>query len=206
MDNAKAPKLAGVIGFFDDPDALIQATEKVRDARFPSFDVFTPYPIHGLEQAQGLSRSWIPFITFIAGLTGVTCAFALQYWTSAVDWPLIVGGKPFNSWPAFVPIMFELTVLFAGLATAGGMILINGLPNIKQKAFDPALTRDRFAIVIDAPKGAKHTDYHGHPDPDEPAKPLPAGIRPFSEVDAQALLKQIGAKEVRSVYQEGWFS
>ena len=68
-----------------------------------------------------------------------------------MDWPLIVGGKPFNSWPAFVPIMFELTVLFAGLSTVAAMFAFNGLPNIKRKAFDPSLTRDRFALVIEAP-------------------------------------------------------
>lgn len=204
MDTKKAP-LAGVIGFFDDPDALIMATEKVRDAKFPSFDVFTPYPVHGLEHAQGLKRSYIPYITFIAGLTGCAIGFLLQYWTSAVDWPVIIGGKPFNSWPAFVPVMFELTILFAGLATAGSMLLINGLPNITRKSFDPSLTRDRFAIVIDAPV-VKVKDEHHFEDEDEQPKPLPAGVRPFSEVDAQALLKQIGAKEVRSVYQEGWFA
>ena len=130
MDNqAKSSQLAGVIGFFSDPHDLLKATEKVRDSHFKNFDAFTPYPVHGMDAAQGLKRSPLPFVTFAAGLTGCTLGFMLQYWTSVVDWPLIVGGKPFNSWPAFVPIMFECTILFAGLATVGGMFLLNGLPN-----------------------------------------------------------------------------
>ncbi|MGZ3708324.1 MAG: DUF3341 domain-containing protein, partial [Bdellovibrionota bacterium] len=143
---SSARQLTGVIGFFADPDQLIEATQKVRDARYEHFDAFTPYPVHGLEAAQGLKRSPLPFVTFGAGLTGACCGFLLEYWTSAVDWPLIVGGKPFNSWPAFVPIMFEATVLFAGLATVGAMFLLNGLPNLRRKIFDPAITRDKFAL------------------------------------------------------------
>src|SRR4051812_33512415 len=99
-------KLAGVIGFFDSPKSLLEATRKVRDARYQHFDAYTPYPVHGLEAAAGLKRSPIPYVTLVAGGTGTICAFLLQYWTSAIDWPLVVGGKPFNSWPAFVPIMF----------------------------------------------------------------------------------------------------
>lgn len=176
MDNSK---LAGVVGFFDNPGALIEATKKVRAANVASFDCYTPYPIHGLDKVQGLKRSPLPFVTLGAGLTGFMCACALQYWTSAVDWPLNVGGKPLWSWPAFVPIMFELTVLFAGLATVGAMFLINGLPNTKKRAFDPNITRDRFAIMIDAPVDVSQ---------------------------AQSLLKSCGATDVKSVETQGWFT
>jgi hypothetical protein len=195
-------QLSGVIGFFDNPVELIHATEKVRDARYEYFDTFTPYPVHGLESAQGLKRSAIPYVTFVAGITGCLLGFLLQYWTSAVDWPLIVGGKPLNSWPAFVPIMFECTVLFAGLATVGAMFLFNGLPNIKRKAFDPSLTNNRFAIVIEAPTPVEYDD------PEEEASvraKRAAQFKAFSENEAQAFLKQVGAKDVRSVYAEGWF-
>ncbi len=188
--------LAGVLAFFDSPDGLVAATAKVREANYERFDVFTPYPIHGLDAAQGLKRSPIPFVTFIAGLTGCSLAFLFQYWTSAVDWPINVGGKPYNSWPAFVPIMFELTVLFAGLCTVGAMFAFNGLPNIRRKIFDPALTRDRYAIVIEAPipKGL---------DPD--SAPKSSRFKQFSETEAAQFLKGLGAKEVKSVYAEGWF-
>lgn len=191
--------LTGVIGFFNDPHLLIKATEKVRDANYENFDTFTPYPVHGLEVAQGLKRSPIAFVTFAAGLTGVTLGFLLQYWTSAVDWPLNVGGKPFNSWPAFVPIMFECTILFAGLATMAAMLFFNGLPNTRRKAFDPSLTRDRFAIVIEAPLAVEEDD------PDAVKVKGPQSFKAFDEREAVEFLRKLGALDVKSVYAEGWF-
>jgi hypothetical protein len=182
--------LEGVVGFFNDPHSLLEATLKVREANFEEFDTFTPYPVHGLEKAQGLKRSPLPYVTFGAGLTGFLCANLLQIWTSAIDWPINVGGKPMVSLPAFVPVMFELTVLFGGLATVAGMILLNGLPNTKKRAFDSSITRDKFALFIGSPQGTKGAA---------------RGFRAFSESDATQLLKQVGAQEVRSVYTEGWF-
>jgi hypothetical protein len=188
-------RLAGVLGFFENPEAILSATAKVKAANYKHFDVFSPYPIHGLDHAQGLKRSPIPYVTFIAGLTGFLLAFSLEYWTSAVDWPINVGGKPYNSWPAFVPVMFELTVLFAGLCTVGAMFAFNGLPNMKRKAFDPSLTNNRFAIVIENPPGAAM---------DSKADSRSAH-KAFSESEASTFLKQLGATEVRTVYAEGWF-
>ncbi len=190
-------QLTGVVGFFDDPNTLVNAMVKVRDQNFQFFDAFTPYPVHGLEAAQGLKRSPLPYVTLVAGVTGCLLAFLFEYWTSAIDWPLIVGGKPFNSWPAFVPIMFELTVLFAGLATVGAMFLFNGLPNIKRKTFDPSLTRDRFAIWIGSPLPMEEDD--------EDALAKAARFKKFDEREASQLLQQAGAKEVRTTYAEGWF-
>lgn len=186
--------LAGVVGFFDEPSTLIEATTKVRELKYQSFDAFTPYPVHGLEAAQGLKRSPLPYVTLLAGLTGFSLAFLFQYWTSVIDWPLIVGGKPFNSWPAFVPVMFELTVLFAGLCTVGAMFALNGLPNIFKRGCDPAITRDRFALMIEAP-------CCGEEDDEDAAKKF----KKFDENEAAEVLKKAGAKEVRKVYQEGWF-
>ena len=187
-------KMAGVLGFFDDPQSLIHAMEKVRDANYESFDAFTPYPVHGLDAAQGLKRSPLPYVTFIFGATGFTLALALQYWTSAVDWPLNVGGKPFFSWPAFVPVMFELTVLLAGLSTVAGMFALNRLPNITKKSFDPSLTNNRFAILIEAPARSE-----------DEVKSAKSNFKPFGENEATDFLKKVGAVEVRTVYQEGWF-
>ena len=179
---------AGVIGYFRDPEALLVAMKQVRDAGFENFDAFTPFPVHGLEQAQGLKRSPLPFVAFGAGLVGGLFGFGLQYWTSAIDWKLIVGGKPFNSWPAFIPVTFELCVLFAALSTVGAMFLMNGLPNIFKRSFDPSLTRDRFAILIGPPE-----------------KTPRAGFKTYQEAEASALLKRVGAQEVRAVQNEGWF-
>jgi len=193
-------RTSGVVGFFDDERTLIDATRQVRDQNYESFDTFTPYPVHGLEQAQGLKRSWLPWVTFVAGLTGGTCGFGLQLWTSAVDWPIVVGGKPFNSWPAFIPITFELTVLFAALATVGAMFVANRLPNTKHRIVDTSITRDRFALVIDNPKD---------PDPDDRDDPKArarlAKFKPFSEGEAKLFLQKAGAKDVRSYHDEGWF-
>lgn len=195
-NQAKERRLSGVVGFFAEPHALVEAMTKVREAKWQYFDAYTPYPIHGLEHAQGLKRSPLPYVTFVAGLAGCATAFLLQYWTSAVDWPINVGGKPMNSWPAFVPVMFELTVLFAGLATVGAMLLINGLPNTRRRIIDPSLTRDRFALVIEAPPVS---------DDEEEDQKKAVGFRKFAEQDAAEFLRQAGAKEVRTVYAEGWF-
>lgn len=191
--STKTPELAGVIGYFDEPGKLMEAAQSAREARFGSIDTFTPYPIHGMEAAQGLRRSFLPWVTFGAGLTGVVCGYLLQYWTSAVDWPLNVGGKPLNSGPAFIPVTFEATVLFAGLFTVGAMFLVNGLPNIKRRAFDPRLTRDRFALLIEAPSERQSAALEKR------------GYRKFSEGDAQEFLKKAGAQGVQAVYTEGWF-
>jgi len=189
-------RLAGVIGFYKNGHALVNATSQVREANYEHFDAFTPYPVHGLETAQGLKRSPLPFVTFAAGLTGCTLGFLLQYWTSVVDWPLNVGGKPFNSWPAFIPVTFEATILFAGLATVGAMFAFNGLPNIRRKAFDPGITRDRFALLIEAPLPVEE---------DEEGAMNKKKYKPFNESEAIEFLRKSGAEEVKSVYTEGWF-
>jgi hypothetical protein len=184
---------------------LIHGTEMVRDAKYQSFDAFTPYPVHGLEHAAGLKRSPLPFVTLGAGLTGFICAFALQYWTSVIDWPINVAGKPLNSWPAFVPVMFELTVLFGGLATVGAMFVLNGLPNLKKKAFDPAITRDRFALMIDAPRVVEINEEEMDDEEIAKIRAKAARFKAFDENEAKEFLKKAGATEVRSVYAEGWF-
>jgi hypothetical protein len=207
MDNAaKKPELAGVVGFFDNPSALIEATKKIRPLNYESFDCFTPYPIHGLDKIQGLKPSRLPWVTMTAGLTGLMCAVLLQGWTSVISWPLNVGGKPFWSWPAFVPIFFELTVLFAGLCTVGGMFIFNGLPNTKKRAFDNNITRDRFAIMIDAPT-LKTADQLEEMDDGEIAKYKAklAKYKAFDEVEAKSILASAGAKDVKSVEARGWF-
>ncbi len=108
-----------------------------------------------------------------------------------MSWPVIVGGKPFNSWPAFVPVMFEGTILFAGLFTVGAMFLANRLPNITKKAFDPSLTRDRFALLIEAPTPSQAVSYKKR------------GYREFSESDAKDMLKKVGAKSNPSTPKGG---
>lgn len=190
------PILAGVVGFFDDPSSLLEATEKVRDSEFKNFDAFTPYPVHGLEHAQGLKRSKIPYVTGAFAFTGTTLAFLLQYFASKVWWPHIIGGKPFNSLPAFVPVMFELSVLMGGIATFFGMIYFNRLPNFSKRAFDPSITNNRFAILIESPPVRDE-----HDEEEEDAAPK----KTFSPEEAESFLKSLGAKDTRKVFEEGWF-
>lgn len=180
-----------VVGFFESPDLLLKAAKAVKDAGYPDFDVFSPFPIHGMDAAQGLKVSPLPFIAFTAGVIGCVAGFSLEYWTSVIDWPLNIGGKPFNSWPAFVPVMFECTILFAGLATVGGMFFLNRLPNIRNKSVDPGLTRDRFGLVIDAPFLKTGS--------------LPVDLENTRETEALLLLKKLGASEVKRVVSEEWF-
>jgi hypothetical protein len=109
-----------------------------------------------------------------------------------------VGGKPLFSWPAFVPVMFELTVLFAGLATVAAMFLVNGLPNTKKKSFDSSITRDRFALLIEAPGFSEEDD-------EEDRARKSKGFKAFQAVEAEQFLKSQGATETRSLQTEGWF-
>ncbi len=202
----KQPKLAGVVGFFDSASSLMEATKKVKAANYESFDCFTPYPVHGLEKAQGLKRSPLPFVTLGAGLTGFMTAMLLQGWTSVIDWPLNVGGKPLWSWPAFVPIFFELTILFAGLCTVGAMFLLNGFPNTKKRAFDNNITRDRFALMIDAPALKSAEELHEMDDADVVKyQARLAKFKAFEESEAKTYLSSVGAHEVKSVEARGWF-
>jgi hypothetical protein len=187
----KVPALSGVVGFFDDPESLTEAAAKVRDSSYKQFDCFTPYAVHGLEHAQGLPRSKVPYVTGIFAFTGTATAFAWQYAASATWWPHIIGGKPMNSLPAFVPIIFELSVLFGGIATFFGMLAFNRLPNLKKRAFDPSITNNRFAIMIENPN-EEIEDEEEHV--------------AFSPEQAEQFLKSVGAKDVRKVYNEGWFS
>lgn len=136
------------VGLFDDPNQLLKAAVMAQKRGFRNLDAFTPYPVHGLEKALGLKRSWVPYATLAFGLGGAILGYLFMYWTSAVDWPLNIGGKPFNSWPAFVPIIFEFGVLLGGTATFIALLLSTGLPNSKPLILDPNLTNNCFALII----------------------------------------------------------
>ncbi|MCC6214973.1 MAG: DUF3341 domain-containing protein [Polyangiaceae bacterium] len=148
------PKLLGVVAEYETPTALVHAAEKVRDAGFQHWDTYTPFPIHGIDPAMGIRPTRLPWIVLCAGLTGLTTAALLQWWTNAVDYPWVISGKPFLSIPASVPVYFELTVLFSALTALGAMIVINGLPephhplDLKER-FGRA-TDDRFFLYIQA--------------------------------------------------------
>lgn len=137
-------------GKFDSEAALLAAIRECNDRELPIVDAFTPYPVHGIDPLLGIKRSRLPFVTLAAGAVGLGLAFLFQYWSSAFDWPLNVGGKPFNSLPAFMPVAFELLVLFGGLATAFFLLLRSRLwPGQKSMSAHPRITSDRFVLMVE---------------------------------------------------------
>ncbi len=142
-----------LLAIYDCEEKLLESAEKARDKNIEMYDVYTPFPVHGLDDAMGIKRSFLPYVTFLAGGAGLTAAVALQVWTSAIDWPTIIGGKPFISWPAFVPISFELTVLFAAHTTVLAFLVYNKLfPGKKAVILHPEQTCNKFVIAVEKSK------------------------------------------------------
>ncbi len=145
----RRPKpIRGVLALYADPDSLLAAAARTREHGFQNVDAFTPYPVHGLSEAIGIRKSWVPFVTLVMGLTGAALGLTFEIWTSAVDWPINVGGKPFVSLPAFIPITFESGVLLGGTMTLAALLLACGLPNYRAPILDRDLTNDRFGLFI----------------------------------------------------------
>jgi hypothetical protein len=144
----------GVMGEFGTPEQLIHAAKKTREEGYRHVDAYAPFPVEGLSEALRLHRSWVPFITLLGGLTGGLGGFGLQYWAAAITYPQNIGGRPLNSWPAFIPVTFELTILGASLSAVLGMLALNRLPQPHHPVFNvPRFTHasaDRFFICIQA--------------------------------------------------------
>lgn len=138
------------IGFFDNEHQLLSAARECRDRGIPVLDAISPFPVHGIDEALGINPSKLPWVTLGGGAVGATLGLLLEYWTSAHNWPLNVGGKPFDSFPAFVPVAFELTILFAGLATAGALFLRSGIfPGKRPKTGFESTTDGSHALVLE---------------------------------------------------------
>jgi len=144
----------GILALYEDPDALLRAATVAREHGFAGVDAYTPYAVHGLSEALGIRKSWVPFVTLVMGLSGAALGLTFEIWASSIDWPINVGGKPFVSLPAFIPITFETTVLGAALATVFGMLALNGLPMPYHPVFNvprfALSTRNRFFLCIEA--------------------------------------------------------
>jgi len=151
---AKNPELYGVMAEFDDPNALVQATRAAHDAGYRFMDAYSPFPIEELHEALGSHPSGLALIVLIGGLFGCLGGFAVQYWISASAYPINVGGRPFNSWPAFIPVTFECTILVAALSAVFGMLALNGLPMPYHSVFNvprfALASRNRFFLCIEA--------------------------------------------------------
>jgi len=145
----------GVVAEFETAEQLIQAAERTRLAGYRRFEAYAPFPVEGLSEAMALKRNAVPLITLIGGLAGGLGGFFFQYWVSAMAYPLNIGGRPYNSWPAFIPVTFELTVLGAALSAVFGMLALNGLPRphhplFNVHRFSKHATSDRFFLCIEA--------------------------------------------------------
>jgi hypothetical protein len=139
---------------FDDPTSLVAAAANARDAGYRCMDAYSPFPIEELHHALGSHQTKLPMIVLIGGLVGCLGGYALQYWASAIAYPLNVAGKPLHSWPAFIPVTFECTILGAALSAVLGMLALNGLPMPYHPVFNvprfALASRNRFFLCIEA--------------------------------------------------------
>lgn len=184
MARTTLKRVHGFLAEFDSVQDVYHAAEKIRDAKYRRWDVHSPFPIHGINDAMGVARSKLPFLVFFGGLTGITTAFLLQFLTQVVIYPTVVQAKPTNIFtlPAFFPVMFELTILFSALTTVIGCFALMGLPRWNHPLFASnqfkKFSDDKFFICIEArdPK--------------------------FHQVETKELLEKVGGKNIELVEDE----
>lgn len=144
----------GLLAEFDTTTEIVEAAEKVRDAGYTETDAFSPFPIHEMDEALGIKRSILPYLVFGGGIAGLLLGLGLQYYTHVIEYPIIVGGRPHFSLPAFVPPAYELTILLAGFTAVFGMLLLNGLPKPYHPVFNVPrfnlASREKFFLLIKA--------------------------------------------------------
>jgi hypothetical protein len=133
----------GLLVEFENPEDLVSAVRRAREAGYRKMDAYTPFPVEHLSEELGFHRTMLPLVVLIGGLIGCVGGYFLQYWISAIDYPLNIGGRPFNSWPSFIPVTFELTILVAALSAVLGMLALNGLP----MPYHPLFNSPRFALA-----------------------------------------------------------
>ncbi len=174
------PQTYGMVAEFATTAAVLHAAEKVRDRGFTRWDVFTPFPVHGMDRAMGLRNSRVGWFSFLGGVTGYASGMLMIWWMNAIDYPLIVGGKPMFSPFAAFPPSYELTILFGAFGAVLGMFFLNRLPRLhhpllKNRRFTSGATHDKFFVVIEC---------------DDPK---------YSEVEIRKLLEQSGSAHIELV-------
>jgi hypothetical protein len=149
-----SPTVYGLMAEFDDPNTLVTATRRAYHEGYRRLDAYSPFPIEELHEALGAHHTRLPLIVLIGGLVGCFGGYFLQYWVSAMAYPINVGGKPLHSWPAFIPVTFECTILVAALSAVFGMLALNGLPMPYHPVFNVSrfalASRNRFFLCIEA--------------------------------------------------------
>ena len=169
----------GLLAEFDTPTHLVEAAQLAREHGYRKMDAYTPFPIEELSEALGFRKTRLPLIVLLGGIVGGLGGYFLQYYTMVVDYPLNVGGRPYHSWPSFIPPTFETTVLFAAFAAVMGMLALNGLPQPHHPIFNASrfalASRDRFFLCI------------------ESADPM------FQHEETLSFLKSLGPREVTDV-------
>jgi hypothetical protein len=142
----------GMMAEFDSATSLVAAAHRTREAGYRKIDAYSPFPVEGLAEAIGFHHDAVPLVVLIGGMIGGLTGYLMQYWISAVSYPINVGGKPYHSWPAFIVVTFEMTILFAGISAVLGMLALNGLPmpyhpvfHVPRFAF---ATKDRFFLIV----------------------------------------------------------
>jgi hypothetical protein len=139
----KSSVIYGLMAEFEDPTSLVTATERAHREGYRRMDAYSPFPIEELHHALGSKPSRLPLIVLIGGLVGCIGGYTLEYWSSVIAYPLNIGGKPLHSWPAFIPVTFECTILAAALSCVLGMLALNGLP----MPYHPVFSVPRFALA-----------------------------------------------------------
>jgi len=174
------PALYGVMAEFEDPTSLVEAARRTHDEGYRNFDAFSPFPIHEVFEAMHLHDKRVPLMVLGGGIAGLCTGLGLQVWVSAFAYPLNIGGRPYLSWPMFVPVTFELTILFAAFAAVFGMFALNGFPTpyhpvFNVERFTAHASQDRFFVAIEAT------------DPK------------FDRARTRAFLQSLGAKDINDV-------
>ncbi|HET9063205.1 MAG TPA: DUF3341 domain-containing protein [Candidatus Binatia bacterium] len=146
-------RLYGLVAEFDSPQALMDGVKEAYEHGYRQMDAYSPFPIEGLAEEMGFTKNRLPLLVLIGGIVGLVGGYALAYWTSVIAYPINVAGRPFHSWPAFLPVVFETTVLVAAFTAVFGMLALNGLPQPHHPVFNAPnfamASKDRFFLVIE---------------------------------------------------------
>ena len=180
---AQEDQVYGVLAEFPHPGALLHAAQAVREAGYRHYDTHSPFPIHGMDKAMGLGNSIVGWITLGGGITGLALATTLQWWIGEIAYPINISGKPFFAIEPSIPVMFELTVLLAGLSTVAGMFALNGLP----RPYNPLFYSTNFLRVTD-------DAFFLH---------IAASDKMFKLSNTEKLLKDLGGKNIETIRDKG---